>query len=112
MKDCYRRNYNKYDCLIFYDLDEFIHLSNYSNIKIFLNEEKFNKCNLVYLNLLCHTDNNLIELMVVTTIKNIKIVMVSDIYISIDIDLLQKMIINIIILIITIVNQLKNLLIK
>jgi len=60
MNDCYKNNFNIYDWLIFYELDEFIHLSNYSNIKIFLNEEKFNKCNLVYLNLLCHTDNNLL----------------------------------------------------
>ena len=60
MNSCYQKNFNKFDWLIFYELDEFIHLSNYSNIKIFLNEEKFNKCNLIYLNLLCHTDNNLL----------------------------------------------------
>ena len=60
MNDCYRNNFNKYDWLIFYDLDEFIHLSNYTNIKIFLNEEKFDKCNIIYLNLICHTDNNLL----------------------------------------------------
>ena len=60
MNACYRENFDKFDWLIFYELDEFIHLSNYSNIKLFLNEEKFNKCNLIYLNLLCHTDNNLL----------------------------------------------------
>ena len=60
MNDCYKNNFNNYDWLIFYELDEFIHLSNYSNIKFFLNEERFNKCNLIYLNLLCHTDNNLL----------------------------------------------------
>ena len=60
MNDCYKKNFDKFDWLIFYELDEFIHLSNYSNIKIFLNEEKFNKCNLICLNLLCHTDNNLL----------------------------------------------------
>jgi len=60
MNECYQKNFEHYDWLIFYELDEFIHLSNYSNIKIFLNEEKFNKCNLIYLNLLCHTDNNLL----------------------------------------------------
>ena len=59
MNNCYQNNFNKYDWLIFYELDEFIHLSNYSDIKLFLNEEKFNKCNFVMLNLICHTDNNL-----------------------------------------------------
>ena len=58
MNDCYQKNFRAYDWLIFYELDEFIHLSNYSNVKLFLNEEKFNKCNLVYLNLICHTDNS------------------------------------------------------
>ena len=62
MNECYQNNYDKYDWLIFYELDEFIHLSNYSNIKLFLNEEKFNKCNLIYLNMLCHTDNNLYDI--------------------------------------------------
>ena len=58
MKDCYRRNYNKYDWLIFYELDEFIHLSNYTNIKSFLKQSKFEDCQLICLNLICHTDNN------------------------------------------------------
>ena len=60
MNDCYKKNYKLYDWLIFYELDEFIHLENYSNIKLFLNEKKFDKCNLIYLNLICHTDNNLL----------------------------------------------------
>ena len=48
MNDCYIRNNKQYDWLIFYDLDEFIHLYNYSNIKEFLNEKKFNKCQIIY----------------------------------------------------------------
>jgi len=55
MNNCYQKNY---DWLIFYEIDEFIHLSNYTNVKDFLNEPKFNSCQLVHLNLLCHTDNN------------------------------------------------------
>ena len=58
MKDCYRRNYKKYDWLMFYELDEFIHLSNYTNIKPFLKQSKFENCQSVCLNLICHTDNN------------------------------------------------------
>ena len=57
MKDCYRRNNQKYDWLIFYELDEFIHLRNYTNIKSFL-KPKFENFQLLYLNLVCHTDNN------------------------------------------------------
>ena len=60
MNDCYKRNYETYDWLIFYELDEYIHLSNFSNIKSFLNLPKFNQCQLIYLNLVCHTDNNLL----------------------------------------------------
>ena len=58
MKDCYNRNYKKYNWLIFYELDEFIHLSNYINIKSFLKEPKFEKCKIIHLNLVCHTDSN------------------------------------------------------
>ena len=58
MKDCYNRNYKNYNWLIFYELDEFIHLSNYNNIKSYLNEPKFEKCQIIHLNLVCHTDSN------------------------------------------------------
>ena len=46
-----------YDWLLFYEIDEYIHLHNY-NIKSFLNQEKFDGCQLIYLNMICHTDNN------------------------------------------------------
>jgi len=58
MTDCYKKHYKYYDWLIFYDIDEYIHLINYSNIKYFLNEKKFLGCQLIYLNLIPHTDNN------------------------------------------------------
>ena len=60
MNLCYQRAYKKYDWLIFYELDEFIHLNNYTSIKTFLNEQKFKTCQIIYLNLVCHTDNNLL----------------------------------------------------
>ena len=41
MNDCYRNNYKKYDWLIFYEVDEYIHLNNYTNVKTFLNEKIF-----------------------------------------------------------------------
>ena len=60
MNNCYKSNYRKYDWLIFYELDEFIHLHKYKSIKYFLNEPKFKDCQIIYLNLVCHTDNNLL----------------------------------------------------
>ena len=58
-EDCYLKNKNKFDWLIFFDIDEYIHLNNYTNIKEFLNEEKFKNCIKINLNWVIHTDNNL-----------------------------------------------------
>ena len=58
-QDCYEKNKKEYNWLIFYDLDEYIHLKRYKNIKEYLNSKKFKKCNSIYLNFLFHTDNNL-----------------------------------------------------
>lgn len=57
--DCYKRNYNIFDWLIFNDIDEFIHLKKKS-IKFYLSNTKFKKCDKIYLNWVLHTDNNLI----------------------------------------------------
>lgn len=61
MNHCYINNYRKFDWLIFYEIDEYINLKNYNNIKDFLTEEKFNNCEAIYLNWVFHTDNNLIN---------------------------------------------------
>ena len=58
--ECYRKNNKFYDWLIFFDIDEFIHLQDYSNIKDFLSEKQFSKCKLIYFNCLRHTDNDLL----------------------------------------------------
>ena len=60
MRDCYKKNYKKYNWLIFYDIDEFLFLKNYTNIKKFLKEPKFKKCQVIQLNWVMHTDNNLL----------------------------------------------------
>ena len=60
MRDCYKKNYKKYNWLIFYDIDEFLFLKNYTNIKKFLREPKFKKCQVIQLNWVMHTDNNLL----------------------------------------------------
>ena len=57
---CYNNNKYIYDWFIFFDTDEFIHLSNYTNIKDFLNEQRFKNCNLIYFNCVRHTDNDLL----------------------------------------------------
>ena len=58
MNDCYKNNFKNYNWLIFYDIDEFLFLKDYSDIHFFLNEKKFSQCQLIYLNLIPHTDNN------------------------------------------------------
>ena len=42
--ECYKNNYNNYDWLIFNDIDEYLYLKNYNNIKTFLNQFKFRNC--------------------------------------------------------------------
>ena len=58
MRDCYKNNNKKYDWFIMYDMDEFIFLRNYNNIKNFLNNKKFKKCTIIHLNRQFHTDND------------------------------------------------------
>ena len=60
MEDCRKNNFKQYDWLIFYDLDEFLFLRNYSNINDFLNRKVFEKCQRIQLNWFYHTDNNLL----------------------------------------------------
>ena len=59
-RNCYKKNYNKYKWLLFFDVDEFIFLKKYSNIHDYLSKSSFLKCDSIYLNWLIHTDNNLI----------------------------------------------------
>lgn len=61
LDDCYAKNKNNYDWFLIYDIDEYIHLNNYSKIKDFLNEKKFDNCTKIYLNWVVHTDNNQIH---------------------------------------------------
>ena len=57
---CYENNNEKYNWLLFYDIDEFINLKNLTSIKEFLSNEIFKKCKLIYLNCIRHTDNDLL----------------------------------------------------
>ena len=58
--NCYKNNYNIYDWLIFYDIDEYINLKGFSNIKDYLKQKIFLNCESLYLNWVIHTDNNLL----------------------------------------------------
>ena len=57
-EDCYKTNNKKYDWLLYYDIDEYINLTNYSDIHNYLSQSKFNNCQLIYMNWRLHTDNN------------------------------------------------------
>ena len=58
--NCYQTNKKIYNWFLFYDIDEFINLNNI-NIKYFLNKKKFDKCQVVQLSWVMHTDNNLLH---------------------------------------------------
>ena len=58
MDSCYQAHYNQYDWLIFYEIDEFLYLKNYQNIKSYLISNKFNKCESIQLNWVHMSDNN------------------------------------------------------
>lgn len=55
---CYEKNKDFFDWFIFYDMDEFIHLNNFTNIKDYLRNKSFDKCNVIYLNQVVRTDND------------------------------------------------------
>ena len=60
MNDCYQRNYQIYDWIIYFEVDEHIHLYNYTNVKLYLQRDVFKNCEKIHLNWVHHTDNNLI----------------------------------------------------
>ena len=60
MNDCYEKNYFNYDWLIFFEVDEYVYLKNYNNIKNYLKNKRFQNCERIQLNWVLHTDNNLL----------------------------------------------------
>jgi len=61
LNDCYKNNYKIYDWFILYDLDEFLHLKDFNNIKLFLSQRIFNKCDYIYFNRVFQTDGDKIR---------------------------------------------------
>ena len=58
---CYRKNKKYYDWFGFIDIDEFLFIEDNQNIKNYLYNEKFNKCQSVFFNWVIYNDNNLIK---------------------------------------------------
>ena len=60
-QDCYKNNYEKFEWLIFNDIDEYLYLKSYNNVKEFLSKKQFKNCSNIQLNWLLYTDNNLMH---------------------------------------------------
>ena len=58
MNNCYQKHHNEYNWLLFYEIDEFLHLKNFTNAKQYLNQKKFKKCDSIRLNWVHMSDNN------------------------------------------------------
>lgn len=58
--ECYYKHHNEFAWYLFVDIDEFINITQYSDIHDYLSQKIFNHCNSIYLNYNMHTDNDLI----------------------------------------------------
>ena len=58
--NCYKKNSKSYDWLIFFDIDEYIYLKDFKNIKEYLGDKRFYNCERIQLNWIFYTDNNLL----------------------------------------------------
>ena len=60
LRDCYKKNFILFDWFVFIDLDEYIYLKNYKNIKDYLKNKIFRNCQVIHLNQVFYTDNDLL----------------------------------------------------
>lgn len=60
LRDCYKKNVMFFDWFIIIDLDEYIYLKNYKNIKNYLSNKRFEYCQVINLIQLFYTDNDLL----------------------------------------------------
>ena len=58
--DCYEKNKANYDWLSFFDLDEFLEFNNSLNLQTFFGDEKFKECQVIKINWLMYSDNDLL----------------------------------------------------
>ena len=59
--DCYYKNRNHFDFLLFIDFDDFIKIENDIDINTYLYDKKFKKCETIVLNWLMYGDNDLVK---------------------------------------------------
>jgi hypothetical protein len=59
--DCYKKNNLYYDWITFFDIDEYLVLNKENNIQQFLTSSRYDKCELVKVNIAFYTDNNQLE---------------------------------------------------
>ena len=57
--NCYKTNYNKFDWFIMADMDEYLHIIN-DNLKNYLNQKIFGKCDFIKIHWANSLDNNLL----------------------------------------------------
>ena len=58
---CYRKYRNKYNWIAFLDIDEYLYIENNKSINDFLYEDRFNKCQSIFINWVMYNDNDLIR---------------------------------------------------
>ena len=56
--DCYNRFNQKYDWIAFYDIDEYLHIINFTDINEFLSLQRFKKCQSILINWKNYGDND------------------------------------------------------
>jgi len=56
--DCYENNKNKYNWFVFYDIDEYLYFTNFTNINDFLAQPQFDKCSSILINWKYYGDND------------------------------------------------------
>ena len=56
--ECYENNKNKYNWFVFYDIDEYLYFTNFTNINDFLAQPQFNKCSSILINWKYYGDND------------------------------------------------------
>ena len=58
LNDCYKRFNSKYDWIAFYDVDEFLKITNFSDINEFISLPRFKNCQSILINWKYYGDNN------------------------------------------------------
>lgn len=56
--DCYSKNKNLYDWIMFFDIDEYLIINEYKNINNFLRNKKYETCDVIHINWVIYDDND------------------------------------------------------